>query len=66
MIRWREERRRSFRLIAGLLVALMVGGFVRIGVGFLLDAAVANTLAAIVIVAVVAVVVFRLAAGREE
>ncbi|MCA1832078.1 MAG: hypothetical protein ABR548_02875 [Actinomycetota bacterium] len=65
MIRWREERKRSFRLIAGGLVALLVGGFVRVGVGFLLAAALANTLAAITIVVVLAIIVFRISVGEN-
>jgi hypothetical protein len=66
MIRWREERRRSFRAVAIVLVALMIGGFVRVGIGLILAAAVANTLAAIAIVAVLAIFVFRASVGRRE
>lgn len=63
---WREERPRTFRAIAAVCVALLVGGFVRVGIGFLLQAALANTLAAIAIVAVLAVFVFRAAAGKRD
>lgn len=64
MIRWREERRRSFRAIAALLVALMVAGFVRIALGLVLAATASNTIALIAFVIVIAVFVFRFA-GRE-
>lgn len=63
MIRWREERRRSFRAIAGLLVALIVAGFVRIALGLVLAAAASNAIAFVAFVAVVAAFVFRFA-GR--
>jgi hypothetical protein len=66
MIRWREERRRSFRAIAALLVALLVGGFVRIALGLVLAAAAANAAALVAIVIVIAVFVFRAAGSREN
>ena len=66
MIRWREERRRSFNAIAILVVALLAGTFVDIVVRLVLLAAVANTVAGITFVAVVAVFVFRAASRRQE
>ena len=66
MIRWREERPRSFRAIAILVIALMVGGFVRVAVGFVLDVAVANTIAAIALAGSLAVLVFRAVVGRRD
>jgi hypothetical protein len=64
MIRWREERRRSFRAIAALLVALLAGGFVRIGLGLVVAAATANAVAAVVLLAVIAIFVFRAGVSR--
>jgi len=66
MIRWREERRRSFNAIAIIVVALLAGTFVDIAIRLVLIAAVANAAAGITFVVVLAVFVFRAAGRRQE
>jgi len=66
MIRWREERRRTFNAIAIVLVALLAGTFVDIAIRLVLIAAVANAAAGVTFVVVLAVFVFRAASRRQE